>query len=138
MCFNLTFIKKWTSNNVKVSNKSSMYLPISMSYNMLIRSLLWFVKYRFIILLFCAIYCYLPDYLLLNFITNCEKKNCLLFYLHFFFSEVDFYCSYVDCFVDGFVFSNPQIENNKICFEMQLMLRMCFDRKFTFKPSPFN
>lgn len=93
-----------------------MYLPISMSYNMLIRSLLWFVKYRFIILLFCAIYCYLPDYLLLNFIRNCEKKKCLLFYLHFFFSEVNFYCSYVDYFVDGFVFSNPQIENNKNMF----------------------
>lgn len=62
-----------------------MYLPISMSYNMLIRSLLWFVKYRFIILLFCAIYCYLSDYLLLNFITNCEKKKLFTFLRSLFF-----------------------------------------------------
>lgn len=53
---------------------------------------------------------------IVEFYKKLWEKKCLLFYLHFFFSEVNFYCSYVDYFVDGFVFSNPQIENNKNMF----------------------
>lgn len=90
----------------------------------------------------CYINCYfvqyiviLSDYLMLNFIRNCEKKNVYFFYLHFFFSEIDFYCNIEDFVI---FFFNPEQKTTNICFEMQIMPRMCFDRKFTFKPSSFN
>lgn len=67
----------------------------------------------------CYINCYfvqyiviLSDYLMLNFIRNCEKKNVYLFYLHFFFSEIDFYCNIED-FVIFFLILT---ENNKYMF----------------------
>lgn len=72
------------------------------------------------------------------FIVEFYKKLWEKKMFHFFFSEVNFYCSYVDYFVDGFVFSNPQIENNKNMFWDAAHAEMCFNRKFTFKPSPFN
>lgn len=57
------------------------------------------------------LYCYfvqyiviLSDYLMVNFIRNCEKKNVYFFYLHFFFSEIDFYCNIEDFVI---FFLNP-------------------------------
>lgn len=53
---------------------------------------------------------------IVEFYNKLWEKKLFTFLPSFFFSEVNFYCSYVDYFVDGLVFSNPQIENNKNMF----------------------